>query len=96
MLLEKGHRGELLVNFAWLAVDFDEAFILREFFECVPAGLVEVEDVGELAIGDDILLDGCVRTELGHDDNVFKGHLNREGATLQMGHWLFLLITRIL
>ena len=55
-----------------------------------------VEDVCEILIGEEVVFEGVVGSEFGHDDDGLEGNLGRERDTLQMGHWLFLLITRIL
>lgn len=96
MAFQEGDRGELLVDLAGLAVDLDEALKLGEFVEGGHAGLGEVEDVGELAVGFDLGLDAGVGDEGGHDDEDGEGRLNSGRNTLQIGQLLFLLITRIL
>ena len=55
-----------------------------------------MEDISKLGIGDDLGFDLVVGDNLVGDDDVLEFHLFRGMGTLQMGHWLFLLITRIL
>lgn len=55
MLLEEGDVGELLVVLAWLAVEFDEAFVLRQLLEFFLGILSGVEDVRVEFIREDFL-----------------------------------------
>lgn len=55
-----------------------------------------MEDVGELSIRDYLGFDFREGDEGGHDDESFELGLYMVRVTLQMGQWLFLLMTRIL
>ena len=55
-----------------------------------------MEDISKLGIRDDLGFDLVVGDNLVGDDDILEFHLFRGTGTLQMGHWLFLLMTRIL
>ena len=55
-----------------------------------------MEDVCELLVRHDLVPDGIVRGHLRSNDDVLECELSGGGGTLQIGHWLFLLMTRIL
>jgi hypothetical protein len=96
MLFEKGCGGKFLINFAGLAVGLDEALEFVQLLEGVPAFFRAEEDICEVLIGEEVDLEALEGLELGHDDDVLERELNGRADTLQIGHWLFLLITRIL
>lgn len=96
VLFQEGCGGEFFINFAGLAVGLDEALEFVQLLEGVPALFGAEEDICEVLIGEEVGLEALEGLELGHDDDVFEGELNGTADTLQMGHWLFLLITRIL
>lgn len=97
MFFEKGDRGELLVDFAGFAIDFDEALVLSQFLESKLTRLRSVENIAELAICHHLPFYRVVGSNFwSDDDDVFEGKLYERRSTLQMGHWLFLLMTRIL
>ena len=96
MFFEEGDGRKFLIDFARFSSDFDEALELCKFLEGISAGLADMEDISKLGIGDDLGFDLVVGDNLVGDDDVLEFHLFRGMGTLQMGHWLFLLITRIL
>ena len=96
MFFEEGDWREFLIDFARFSSHFDEAFELCKFLEGISAGLADVEDIAKLCIGDDLGFDLVVGDNLVSDDDILEFHLFRGRSTLQMGHWLFLLMTRIL
>jgi hypothetical protein len=86
VLLQKGNRGELLINFAVLAVDFNEALVLVEFLENRTAVVGGVEDVCELFVGEDVGLELVEGGDGVGDDDGLEGELGGQKGTLQMGH----------
>ena len=97
MFFEEEDVLEGLIVLAWFSLDFDEALELIEFFKGLSCVVWGVVDIGEVFIRDEsVEFVGVEGSEGIHDDDHFEVELNGGSDTLQMGHWPFLLRTRIL
>jgi hypothetical protein len=96
MLLQEGNRWKLLIEFTRFSVNFDKTLKLSKFLKSTSSTLGIVEDISEIFVWEKVVFEGLKGSIIRHDDDILEIDLDEVKCTLQIGHWLFLLMTLIL